>query len=664
MAIVRMAKFVIVSHHTEAAQLLEALQGEGICQILNAEEAMVSRDAPELAAAGERPKETEDLLNRLQKCIAFLKGFGDPTKALVSMLAPRVVVDERAYEEAISDEQALKIIDRGEQLAASIEKAASECDSLRGTLAELRPWLSLQTPVEEIGPLEKAICQAGLLPAGHFKQIQDAIGELGGAIQQVGESDNRYACLVVYLKEAAGDVQKLLRAAEFAPVNFAPMTGTAAELIEEYEERLRDAESRRQSHIESATDLSKNLLKLEILSDHYANLLNREQTKGTAPATQRTVLLEGWVKESDYPRLEEIVSGFGAASLTKVQPAEDEEVPVEIENKHAVKPFEVITRLYGMPQRIEVDPTVFLAPFFALFFGLCLTDAGYGLIMVGLSIYLLRKLQGNKKFAALMVICSVSTIVCGALTGGWFGDAIQVLGIPALVNARAAILKFGFDPAENPRIFFRLALGIGYVQLLCGILVAFFYKLRQRRIMEAICAHLTWFVMLNCFAAYFFSTKRILVPEEYGALFLRFAIVPAVLIVLFSHNEGGIVARLGMGIFNLFSAIFYIGDILSYVRLMALGMVTAGLAVAINQFGVMASHVKYVGPVLALLVLLGGHGFNMGISALGAFVHTLRLQYVEFFPKFFQGGGRLFEPFAKQYKHVYINKGQFSVRRL
>ena len=117
-------------------------------------------------------------------------------------------------------------------------------------------------------------------------------------------------------------------------------------------------------------------------------------------------------------------------------------------------------------------------------------------------------------------------------------------------------------------------------------------------------------------------------------------------------------ARLGMGVFNLFSAIFYIGDILSYVRLMALGMVTAGLAVAVNKFSIMAGQVRYLGPVLALFVLLAGHGFNIGISALGAFVHTLRLQYVEFFPKFFQGGGRPFEPFAKQYKHVCINNGQ------
>jgi len=653
---------IIVSHHTEATELLEALQREGICQILNAEEAMVSRDWPELATAAERPRDIEELLGRLTKSIAFLKGYAKPRKGLAGVLSPRTVIDEQAYNQVVSDNEITKIIEQCEQTEAVIEKAKSHCENLRGTLEQLHPWASLETPVEEIGRLQQTTCLAGLIPAQQFDQIADRMDELSAAIDRIGIADNKYACLIVCLNADNSEVQKLLRSAEFEPVNFEPMTGTITELIEQHTKELNETQKQLQTQYEKAAALSENLLKLEILHDHYSNLLNRERTKGTVPATESTVLLEGWVKRGDFSRLEKILSGFGASSLSKIEPAEGEDMPVEIENKNYIRPFEVITRLYGMPQHFEVDPTVFLAPFFALFFGLCLTDAGYGLILAVFSIFLLRKLQGDKKFAAMMIICSITTIICGALTGGWFGDAIQLSRIPWLVKARLAILKFGFDPMESPekaKIFFRLALGVGYVQLLFGILVAFFHKLRQRRFVEAVCAHLTWFVMLNCLAAYFFSQKHILVPEEYGRFFLRFAIIPALLIVLFSHNEGGLVARLGMGAFNLFSAIFYIGDILSYVRLMALGMVTAGLAVAINEFGVMASGAKYIGPIFAALVLIAGHAFNLGISALGAFVHTLRLQYVEFFPKFFEGGGRLFEPFAKQYKHIYINRGQF-----
>jgi V/A-type H+-transporting ATPase subunit I len=651
MAIAQMAKVIIVSHRTEAAELLEALQREGICQILDSQEAIVSKDWPDFAKTAEQPKDIEQLLGRLQRCIAFLSNYAAPRKGLASVLSPRVIIDEQAYNEIVSDEEIIRIIDQSEHLEASIEKTKSECESISGTLEELQPWESLQTSVDEIGQLRQTICQAGLLPSGQFKQVQEQIGELGGAIQQVGTAaNNRYACIVVSLKETVNDVQKLLRSAEFEPANFAPMTGTPAELIKQHSERLTEAEKFLKDQTACVAALAENLLKLEILYDHYENLLNREQTEGAAPATQRTVLLEGWVKVKDYPRLEKIVSKFEASSLSKVEPVQGEQMPVEIENKKVFRPFEVITRLYGMPQHFEVDPTAFLAPFFALFFALCLTDAGYGLVIVALMALLVKKVQGDKKLMLMLGTCAAVTIGVGALTGGWFGNAVQEF-LPALKPLRAKMMWF--DPLDEPMMFFILAIALGYIQILTGLTIAFVHNLLRKDYVAAICDQLTWLVMLNSIVL-FIAGKSGFVPAQVGSFFGKLALVPAVVILLFSHRQGTWIGRLGMGLYSLFSTIFFMGDVLSYLRLMALGMVTGGLAMAINIIAGIARDIPYLGIVAMILVLIGGHTFNLAINALGAFVHTLRLQYVEFFPKFLVGGGRTFEPLSKKYKHIYI----------
>ena len=224
MAIAQMAKVIIVSHRTQASELLEVLQHEGICQILNAEEAMVSRDAPELAAGAERPRDIEELLNRLAKSIAFLKDYAESKKGLASVLSPRTVIDEQSYNNVVSDRQILTIVDRCEQTEAAIEKAKGECENLCATLEQLEPWVALETPVEEVGRLEAATCLPGLIPIQQFERMT----ELGAAIQQVGTADNKLACLVVSLKENINEVQKLLRSVEFEQFNFEPLTGTVA----------------------------------------------------------------------------------------------------------------------------------------------------------------------------------------------------------------------------------------------------------------------------------------------------------------------------------------------------------------------------------------------------------------------------------------------------
>ena len=338
--------------------------------------------------------------------------------------------------------------------------------------------------------------------------------------------------------------------------------------------------------------------------------------------------------------------------VEKIDPAPDEEAPVDLQNIKAFRPFEMITSLYGMPGKKDLDPTPYLAPFFAVFFGLCLTDAGYGLILLIGSLIGLKFLgRGAAKLMTVLAIGGGMAIILGAITNGYFGDSVDKLGWPWLMNMRDYLVSnFGFDPMKSPMTFFALAVILGYCQLMFGLLIALVHNLRQKDFIAALGDQVTWLCLLNGILLMTLAKIGMFVPSQLAPVFKIVAITGALGLVFGSQREGGIGERLGMGFYNLFSAIFYLGDVLSYLRLMALGLVTAGIAMAVNVIAGIAWEIPVVGFIVAGAVLVGGHLVNLLLSTLSAFVHTLRLQYVEFFPKFFSGGGTEFSPFARKWK--------------
>lgn len=648
MAIASMAKVMIVSHRSQASELLEALQEAGVMEVLDAERGMVGKQSSDLETQTRRPRDLEQMHGRIEKAVAFLRPYRTEK---TSIFAPRKAVNRKRYTDVVSGAESLKLLEEIEHVQSEMDRLATACENLEGTLETLRPWQGLDTPVEEIGLLGRASCWTGLVPGQQYAAVQTKLSELGAAIEQVGLAGTRHACLIVALKENGDDVQKVLRAAEFETVSFEGMTGLVIELIHKYGEQQEHARKQLKNFETKAGSLSEHLLKLEILDDHYRNLLSRETAAGSVPVTEQAVIFEGWIKGKDYKSLEGIVGRFSAASVGRIEVAEGEEKPVEIENTHRSQPFEVITRLYGMPHPTDTDPTPLLAPFFALFFGICLTDAAYGLVLIGFMWWLLKKIKGDTKFFKMMLICSVPTVIAGALTGGWCGDAIQIF-VPQLKGFRNALMWF--DPLYKPMHFFYISLALGYLQILFGIGVAFWHRWKSGDKKEAIFDHGTWFIWLNSLTI-FGLAKAGLLPAAMGTLFGYIAIIPALGIVLFSEREGGLGARIGMGCYNVFSTVFYVGDVLSYIRLMALGMVTAGFGMAINSIVDQVKDFGVIGWIGGALIFIGGHVFNIANSCLSAFVHSMRLQFVEFFTKFLQGGGRQFAPLQKEYRHIQVD---------
>jgi V/A-type H+/Na+-transporting ATPase subunit I len=647
MAICKMAKVMIVSHRSEAAALLEALQREGIVEILDAQRAMITKEWPELHTEVRRPKDLEERVARLEKAIGFLKS-RSATKT--SALRPRAQIDWRRYSQVVSGPKVLELLDQAERTASELDKLDTDIENLRGRLEWLRPWQAFSIPVEQLYSLQHAACLTGLVADQQLQSVTESLTTMGAAVESAGRDGTHQACVIVCLKEQQAQVQKILRAGDFEPVSFEGMRGTVAELIEHNQLRLEESERGRQDADHRAGDLASEVLSLQILFDHERNLLGREKIRASSPATEQVVLLEGWVKQSDFLRLQKQIERFSASSVERMDIAVGEEVPVEIENPALIRPFESITRLYGMPQTSSVDPTAFLAPFFALFYGLCMCDVGYGLITMAFLWFLLRKMQGGKMFLWLFMISSILTVLAGLLTGSWFGDAITQF-VPGLEPLRQSVMLF--DPMAEPLKLFGLSLALGYIQIIFGIFIAFMNNLFRKQVVAAVCDQLTWLVLLNSIMAIAFS-KVGLLPASVASVCGFVVIVPAVMILLFSVREGSWGGRLGMGTYQLFSTVFYVGDILSYGRLMALCMVGSGFGMAINVITKQLMGLPYAGYFLAAIVFVGGHLFNIGMSSLGAFVHSLRLQFIEFFSKFLAGGGRDFVPLKTNYSQILI----------
>jgi len=656
MAIAPMKKVMIVSHRSQAEALLEALQQAGTVQVLDAERAMVTKEWPELQSDFKRPRDVEEKAERLQRAIAFLKPFAaTPTG---SLFAPLVKVAGGFFQKTVQSPQTAAMLEAAEKCQKNLEKAHQDIDGLTAEIEKLRPWKALTIPVEQLSGLSSSVCFAGMVPQQNIEPLCAKLDELGAMVERIGTAPRATACVVVCLRGNAAEVQKALRQADFDAVGLEQYHGTVTAIIAELEQRLagRKADLAREKKV--AAELAKQMLSLQMLHDYLRSLVVRVHTRDASPASEHTLFLEGWVKAKDYPKLEKIIAGFDASSIAEVAPSEDEEPPIEIDNVAAIRPFETITRLYGTPGVTDVDPTVFLAPFFALFFGLCLTDAGYGLVVAGLLAWVIRKFQGDKKALWMLLVCSLMAVLAGAMTGSWFGDTIQTL-LPQTEGSIGATLEgwrqklMLFDPMQQPLIFIGISLALGYIQILFGLGIAFVNLLKQKKYAAAVFEKLTWLILLNCILLYALAKMNVL-PSGLAKPVGILALVQFALIFLFTERNSGLAGRIGGGVFAVFSTVFYMGDMLSYVRLMALGMVSAGLGMAINILAKLLMDIPYIGFVLGMLMFVVGHVVNILLSLLSSFVHSLRLQFVEFFPKFFAGGGREFRPLRNEYQHVMI----------
>lgn len=746
MAIAQLKKVLIATHKSEEKIFLEKLQELGILHIIKKEEAQTSTLKTTV-------KET---LDEISASIEYLSSFTEKKGFLSGLTPSKSAVEQTEYLTLAQKYDLAKTIGKIKTLRQKLSTLLNQQKTTEAEINILLPWQNLKYDISEIYQSKKIeIILAQFSTREAYQQTQDAIKDLPVQIEVVNQEKEIAYCIIAYPKELKETIKTALQ--KFEVVDLSKFQGMPHNIIKNLSQQLKSIEKEVNTTNNEVTKLLIELPRLQTLYDYYFNLESQEQVKPGLEQTKEVVFIEGWVKQKDFKKLKQVVDAFKTIVITPLIPTEDEEPPVALENRSIFKPFEIILELYTMPRPVELDPTPLLAPFFAIFFALCLTDAGYGIILLVLSLLLLKKMKAAGKFLKLLAICGGVTIFAGAITGGWFGDIVDKLGLQFLVKFRDQLLLF--DPIKNPMPFFILSVAIGYLHLNYGFIIEIYDSFRQKNWQSAIFENLPWFLFINGLIVYVFTGKffplsikpyiiliilvavaliiaftrrnqklmlnqtawfviflgglilitakiKLLVLPTFdtswflGKLLLfaglfelsiisivsqikerKFKIVSVIfllglvtsfigylafntsvyifllfslLFIMSSSGNRKLIKTIIWGLYTLYGGTSFLGVVLSYIRLMALGMVTAGIGMAINTIAWMVIKIPIAGIILAVIILIGGHTYNLLINILGAFVHSLRLNYVEFFPRFFTGGGERFAPFQRQTKYVTI----------
>lgn len=392
---------------------------------------------------------------------------------------------------------------------------------------------------------------------------------------------------------------------------------------------------------------------LEFVIDYFALRIEKYESLKKISLSKNTFILKGYISENHAVSIAKELEQKYAAAVTITQPEEDEEPPILLKNNAFAAPVESVTEMYSLPNNDDVDPNPIMAFFYYMFFGIMLSDGGYGLVMVIAMLIAKKKFnleEKTKKTVNFFLYCGLSTVFWGAMFGGWFGDIIQIVG-KQFFDKDIPSLALWFEPVRDPMKLLLYSFLFGIIHLFVGLGVRFSILWKLGKKLDAILDVVPVYLLVLG-AAPLGAGVVIAVPVAIATIGKYLAMAGAVLIVLTSgRSTKNIVGKLGGGLYGLYNAgAGYMSDILSYSRLLALGLSTGVIASVVNVLGTIPSNL-ITKAFMLIFVFVIGHTVNIAVNLIGSYVHTNRLQYVEFFSKFYEGGGRAFTPLKADTKY-------------
>jgi len=661
MAIAKFCKLDLVVHESVRDDVIRDLQKFGCCEIIKVQPS--GEDVQELGDL----KHLEDKLSEARFAIRFLEPYyeyeGDKIARLLGN-KPKVSLNEMAELDSNFDihKYSAKLRDIERKLS-EIRAELSRLKTLEEILIKIKDFplpLSLLTRgtqyvsgVVAVVPVE----QIGVIRTHLEESIKPQEGEF--YITKPAEKDKEVYAMATFLKNKEEEIRNIFIA------NGASIVELDRRLTETpLEELAKIANSREDLNIQekklcdlAAEEARSNFAKVQLLHDYYDLIKKKSEALSSGLSTDHATWMQMWVPRVTVDLIKEAMSSYGKlVDMEFTEPGEEDKPPVFLVSKKWALPFEPLTKLYGLPEYDAIDPTPFFAPFYFVFFGMCLGDGGYGIVLASLLLYAILKYHPRRdtlKFFTLLFLGGIATIFVGLLTGSWFGDMIDSFPIFEAIRDIKNSVKIT-DVMYDPMPFLGLSLFLGFVQIIFGLFIAFFDNLRRKDYIGAIGDQGGWITFLLGLASYILVRSGMLSSSFSTPSLILTCIGAGILVATQGREKKHIISKLLSGILSLYSVTSYLGDVLSYSRLLALGLATSAIAMIINTLTLQLFHIPYLGWLMGLILFTVGHSFSLAVNVLGAFVHSLRLQYVEFFSKFYKAGGKPFSPFNMDARYVQV----------
>lgn len=655
MAVLAMEKIQILGMKQDLPKILDLLQKNGVMQV---------EELNEEAAEG---------LETIQKEEHDIDFVVANTDFAIKLLTPHA--DKRpvwAGKPTLTAESALGTVKGGFDYRALVKECQeteekfnadnNNLSALENEEALLQNWKGLEFALDTPRETEHVRIFIGELPTTEYELIKKALHDMSSltTIEKINEVNAFTYTVIAISKTKLEESKQLLSKHKFQEVELPQVDATVTKRLEDIQKAKETIKENIATHEETFKKLGKNMENLQVVHDVFAWQQEDQRVREKLSGTTYSFVVTGWIAKLDIEKLEKSLSDISQSSVIHaIKPDEGEETPILLHNKRVSWPFESVTRLYGFPLANEVDPTPFLATFFIIFFALCLTDAGYGLVLFLLMFLMLRFFNMPKESTGLIRLLmwgGVITMISGYFFGGYFGLTPDQAPSFMVENGSFKGQLINATEGNGPLTFLMLALVLGIVQILFGKLVDGWWKIKQKQYLDALLDSFLWIYFLCAIMAFGLAKTGTLIPAEYGDLTKWLVLGGVVAMVLTQgRKQKSIFAKFGIGVLSLYGLVGYLGDILSYSRIMALGLGTGIIAFAMNTIAGLAYElIPYVGIVFAVIVIILGHVMNLVLSALGAFIHSARLQFVEFFGKFMEGGGTGFKPFKRTCKYINI----------